>query len=278
MSGSTISSGSGKGKKRKAPEELSSNPLTKKGREYAAQLDAAHREVFKAVNADRAYRGYHLRAFKAKAEYRNAPEDEHEALADKYVERKWAERVAKEVTATHVRQRLGIELQMEVDDGHPAWEDLEDAEVDILEREEMWRTDEKVSGLEKARDVKKGEETVVQQEAMARRRFLLWKHWAVYWWRVMASLIAKKKEGLGPSAYTKKEKFMFRLMALEDEEEWYDLPGDVGEWPDDVDWEDSPWDVDPKDQEVARRIFAEMGGNEPTTAFEQIALTIEQRV
>ncbi|KAI9884411.1 MAG: hypothetical protein M1823_003793 [Watsoniomyces obsoletus] len=261
MSGSTISSGSGKGKKRKAPEELSSNPLTEKGREYAAQLDAAQKEVFKAVNADRAYRGYHLRAFKAKAEYRDASKNEREALADN---------VAKGITATHVRQRLGIELQMEVDDGHPAWEDLEDAEVDILQREEMWRMDEKISELEKARDVKEGEETVVQQEAMARQ--------PVYWWRVMASLIEKKKQGLGPSAYTRKEKFIFRLMALEDEEEWYDLPGDVGEWPDDVDWEHSHWDVDPKDQAVARRIFEEMSGNEPTTAFEQIALTIEQRV
>ncbi|KAI9881978.1 MAG: hypothetical protein M1823_006303 [Watsoniomyces obsoletus] len=265
------SSASGKSLKRKASSELSSNPLTKKGREYAAKLDEAQREVFKAVNADRAYRGYHLRAFEAKAEYCDAPEDEREDLASAYVERKWAERVAKGATATHVRHRLGIELEMVNDDGHPAWADLADEEIDALEQEEMSRADEKLSKLEIAPPHDKAARDALRKKAKDNYRLIVWKNWSVAWWWVVMRMTEKMEQGFKPKEFTEKERLMFRVMILATQAdlEWYKLPGDAGDWPEDMDfW---AWEVDPVNTPAAKLVLAEINGEEPSDRFEEIS-------
>ncbi|KAI9881931.1 MAG: hypothetical protein M1823_006358 [Watsoniomyces obsoletus] len=263
------SSASGKSQKRTASSELSSNPLTKKGREYAAKLDEAQGEVFKAVNADRAYRGYHLRAFKAKAKYRDAPEDEREDLASAYVERKWAEGVAKGATATHVRHRLEIELEMVNDDGHPAWEDLADEEIDALEQEEMWRADKKLSKLEIAPPHDKAARDALRKKAKENYRLI--------WWVVMR-MSEKMEQGFKPKEFTKKERLMFRVMILATQAdlEWYKLPGDAEDWPEDMDFR--AWEVDPVNTPAAKLVLAEINGEEPSDRFEEISSALRRCV
>ncbi|KAI9882094.1 MAG: hypothetical protein M1823_006164 [Watsoniomyces obsoletus] len=254
---------------RSAKPRPSSAPtkFTKKGREYAEKLDDAPKEVFRAVNADRAYRGYHLRAFKAKTEYRDALEEERETLADAYVERKWAERVAKGVTAMHVRQRLGIELEMVNDDGHPAWEDLADEEIDALEQEEMWRADEKLSQLEIAPPPDKEAREALRKKAKENYRLVVWKNWSVAWWFVVMRMTEKMEQGLGPKDFTKKERLMFR---------WYKLPGDAKDWPEDADfW---AWEVDPVNTPAAKLVLAEIQGDEPSDRFEEISSALRRCV
>ena len=88
-------SGKGKGKsaKRKADDELSTNPHSVRRRKQREGLDDAQLQLRKAVDSDRAFRGYHRRTFLNSAKGKAIQDEkEREKEAKKYVAGHWHQR------------------------------------------------------------------------------------------------------------------------------------------------------------------------------------------
>ncbi|KAI9775692.1 MAG: hypothetical protein M1816_005829 [Peltula sp. TS41687] len=200
----------GRTAKRKALFDLSSNPHSIRRRKYEESLSPAHKEVKKAVDADRAYRGYHARQFRNTAQYLDAPEGRvRDEMLKAYVSGKWAERERSRQTATFVRARLGLSLEAVVDDGDLGWET--DSEVGEEEEEEILRFAEQESGLEKPEKPEKSE--IVVNTAVGRNVLVLFKQWAKYWKGLGRSATRKLATNAPRSAFSSSERLMFKIVA-----------------------------------------------------------------
>lgn len=76
----------GRQKKRKAEEELSTNPHSVKGRKRVARLTDIEKEIENAKKADRENYRYHLKQLQATAEYKNASDDQKKTLENALVD------------------------------------------------------------------------------------------------------------------------------------------------------------------------------------------------
>ena len=76
----------GRQKKRKAEEELSTNPHTVKGRKRNERLTDIEKEIENAKKADRENYRYHLKQLQETVEYNNAPDDQKKTLENTLVD------------------------------------------------------------------------------------------------------------------------------------------------------------------------------------------------
>ena len=148
-----------------------------------------------------------------------------------------------------------------IDDGDANWVADEDVESD--EEERLWRHDEEAVGdalpplSRKQRLVVEAELKFRRQDvAEARGEGILLRHWRLYWARVYQSAQAKlsrppPRGRLLRKTLTADERRVWRLAAAWNEpgaskEElerraWYDLPGELEDWPEDFNYARHGW-------------------------------------
>ncbi|KAI9778307.1 MAG: hypothetical protein M1816_004146 [Peltula sp. TS41687] len=262
----------GRTAKRKAPSDLSSNPHSIRRRKYEESLSPAHKEVKKAVDANRAYRGYQACQFRKTARYLDAPEGRvRDEMLRAYVSSKWAERSRQ--TATFVRARLGLSLEAFVDDGDLEWET--DSEVGEEEEEEILRFAEQESGLEKPEKPEKSE--IVVNRAVGQNVLVLLRQWANYWKGLGRSATRKLAMNAPRSAFSTSERLMFKIVAaLGGDNEWVELPGPAKVWPNGYNYITSGWDVPIGVGRQAVAFLKELNGYRPSKKFFTILNSLQE--
>ena len=156
------------------------------------------------------------------------------------------------------------------DDNDPFWEPEDD--VGSEEEEEMWRADEKLSGL-----VQLANEKVKREEAQKARQIrelmALFNQWKMHWMRVMARTCRRLDRLESRRAFSREERVVWRLVSAvegEDDDGWRDLPGPASDWPETFDFRAEGWEVPANMGTQASLVLSEIGGSSPSVNFDTI--------
>ncbi|KAI9792048.1 MAG: hypothetical protein M1816_003030 [Peltula sp. TS41687] len=132
-------------------------------------------------------------------------------------------------TATFVRGRLGLGLDVVSDDQDEEW--ATDSEIGSEEKE-MWRVAEKTSRLEKASKGPKNAAVGMPRYFTTRNLAVLFRHWSSDWRIAIKSFQKKFRSNSPQAAYDARDRLLWRILhAVDSTDQWVDLPGPAKDWP-----------------------------------------------
>ncbi|KAH8805239.1 hypothetical protein F5884DRAFT_754811 [Xylogone sp. PMI_703] len=183
--------------KRKAEDELSTNPHTVKARTRIATLEGAEREIEMAKRADTAAITYALRKLRDSQEYTNADNTTKDHLkqltTDRIIHKRKVDQKHWSVVAYNLGYGEAGGQYAQYDDNNPNWEDMAWEEVDDMEMERIWREDDIQNGekLPEGQNVTKESGHATMVKTYQRLRDIEFSVWKKTWRSARISLFRK---------------------------------------------------------------------------------------